>query len=346
MGPLDRVRALGLRLLGPAGASMWVGREKRAAFLGVGMLAFSLAVSVTYPLAMFALGPIVYGVPHIVSDVRYLLARPGLSKRPLFLGAVITGCALGALGMGVKGALVGAALALAASKASVGRKVVGIGAAAGLFALCRWAGWYSDLAFVHLHNFVGVTIWLLWRRRESRAHWLFLALFFGAILAIAAGAAGPILERTNGLFAPWTDLTFREIARGLSPPRSGVWAERLTVIFVFAQAAHYVVWLRLIPEDDRPGEAPRSYRQTYRAMAADVGGVVLWMGFVAALVFGVWAFASPGGARDAYLKVAFFHGHLEIIAIAVLWGERVLPVGIGKAKRGVADVGMVPVRGG
>jgi len=304
---------------------MWIGREKRAAFLGVAMLLFALSISVTFPVALFAIGPIVYGVPHILSDVRYLLARPGLSKRPLFLGALVTGCALGALGLGVRGAIVGAALALAASKAPVGRKVLGIGLAGILFAVCQWGGWYSDLAFVHVHNLVAVSIWLLWRRHETKLHWIFTALFFGATAAIALGAAAPILERTGGLSAPWTDLNLREIARGLSPPRSGVWAERLTVIFVFAQAAHYVVWLRLIPEDDRPSAAPRSYRQTYRAMASDVGGVVMWLSLIAALVFAVWAFVSVGGARNGYIRVAFFHGHLELIAIAVLWAEGLFP---------------------
>ncbi len=321
----DTLRAFGLRLLGRGGASLWVGREKRAAFLGVGMLTFSLAIAVTFPVALFAIGPIVYGVPHILSDIRYLLARPGLSKRPLFLGALVTGCALGAAGLGVRGALVGAALALAASRASVPRKAAGIGVAMGLFGACQWAGWYADLAFVHLHNFVAVAIWLLWRRHETRLHWIFTALFFGATAAIALGAAGPILAHTGGLSAPWTDLTFRGIARGLAPPNSGVWAERLTVLFVFAQAAHYVVWLRLVPEDDRPGSAPRSYRQTYRAMVKDVGGIVMWLTLIGALLFAVWAFHSVGGARNAYLRAAFFHGHLELIAVAVLWAEGLFP---------------------
>ncbi len=321
----DTLRAWGLRLLGRGGASMWVGREKRAAFLGVGMLTFSLAIAVTFPVALFAIGPIVYGVPHILSDIRYLLARPGLSRRPLFLGALVAGCALGAVGLGVRGAIVGAALALAASRAPATRKVFGIGVAFVVFGACQWAGWYADLAFVHLHNFVAVAIWLLWRRHETRLHWIFTALFFGATAAIALGAASPILAHTGGLSAPWTDLTFRGIARSLSPPNSGVWAERLTVLFVFAQAAHYVVWLRLMPEDDRPSPAPRSYRKTYKALVEDVGGTVMWMTFIGALVFAVWAFHSVGGARNAYLRMAFFHGHLELIAVAVLWAEGLFP---------------------
>lgn len=317
----DWLRATGLRLLPKGGASLWVGREKRAAVLGVAMLMVALALSVTYPLALLAVGPLVYGVPHILADIRYLLARPGLSKRPLFLGALGVGCALGAAGLGVRGAVVGAALALIASRATGVRKGIGVAAAAAVFAVCQWAGWYSDLAFVHLHNFVGVAIWFFWRERVTRLHWIYTALFFGGCAAITLGAAAPIVAMTGGYHAPWTDLTFREIAWGVSPTPSGVWAERLLVLFTFAQAAHYVVWLRLVPEDDRPSPAPRSYRQTYRAFVADVGGAVMWAALLSVAALVVWACFSIGKARTGYLNLAFFHAHLEVIAIAVLWAE-------------------------
>lgn len=322
---LDWLRAWGLRLLGHNAASMWVGREKRAAFLGVGMLSFSLCIALTFPVALFGIGPIVYGVPHILADIRYLLARPGLSKRPLFLGALVVGCALGAAGLGVRGAIVGAALALAASRAELPRKMAGIGVALLAFGACQWAGWYADLAFVHVHNFVAIAIWLLWRKHESRLHWIFPALFFGASAVILLGGAEPILALTGGLSAPWTDLALRDVVRGVSWHNPGVWGTRLVVLFVFAQAAHYVVWLRLVPEDDRPSPAPRSYKKTYRAMTADVGGLVMWAALIGSLVFAVWAFDSVGGARNAYLRMAFFHGHLELIAVAVLWAEGLFP---------------------
>lgn len=317
----DGLRAWGLRALPRGAAGLWIGRERRAAFLGVAMLSSALVLAVTFPVALVAIGPIVYGVPHILSDVRYLLARPGLSRRPLFLGALVIGCLLAVAGLGVRGAIVGAALALAASRAAAWRKAAGIGAAAALFGVCQWAGWYSDLAFVHLHNFVGLTIWLLWRRRVTRLHWIFTGAVLIASAAILLGAAAPILARTGGFSAPWTDLDFRDLAFTVSPVPYGPWAERLLVLYAFAQAAHYVVWLRLVPEDDRPGPAPRSYRQTYRALVADVGGVVTWIALLTMAALVVWACASLGGARTGYLTAAFFHGHLELVAIAVLWAE-------------------------
>ena len=60
-------------------------------------------------------------------------------------------------------------------------------------------------------------------------------------------------------------------------------------------------------------------------MTADVGGLVMWSALIGSLVFAVWAFDSVGGARNAYLRMAFFHGHLELIAVAVLWAEGLFP---------------------
>lgn len=317
----DTLRAWGLRALPRGAAGLWVGRERRSAALGVAMLSSALVLAVTFPVALIALGPLVYGVPHILSDVRYLLARPGLSKRPLFLAALVIGCLLALAGMGVRGALVGAALGLAASRAPAWKKVVGAGVAAALFGVCQRAGWYSDLAFVHLHNFIGLTIWLLWRDRVTKLHWVFTGVVLCASAAILLGAAAPIVARTGGLSAPWTDLTFRDLAFTMSPTPYGPWAERLLVLFAFAQAAHYVVWLRLVPEDDRPSPAPRSYRKTYAALVADVGGGVVWITLLTMVALAVWACASIGGARNGYLTAAFFHGHLEVVAIAVLWAE-------------------------
>ncbi|MBK8253443.1 MAG: hypothetical protein IPK82_12350 [Polyangiaceae bacterium] len=325
MDRADVLRMWGLRLLPRSAAGMWVGREKRAAFLGVTMLLIALSLAISYPVALVALGPLVYGVPHVLSDIRYLIARPGLSQRPLFLASLVIGCSAAFLGLGIRGAFLGAALALVSSRAPAWKKAVGVSFAAAMYALCHWAGFWADLAFVHLHNFVAVGAWLLWRKRTTHLHWAFAGLFLLTCAAITLGVHEPILAHTGGLSAPWTDLSFRELVYTVSPTPDKTWSARLLVLFAFAQAAHYVVWLRLVPEDDRPSAAPRSYRQTYKALVADVGGVVTWAALLTAVAFLVWAVFSIGKARNGYLSFAFFHGHLEIVALCVLWAEKRFP---------------------
>jgi hypothetical protein len=98
-------------------------------------------------------------------------------------------------------------------------------------------------------------------------------------------------------------------------------APRFVLFFAFAQAAHYVVWLHLVPEEDRARPTPRSFRQGYRALRRDVGSAVLWAAIACAAVVAAVALASVALARDVYLGMAFFHAHLELIAAAIFWAE-------------------------
>jgi hypothetical protein len=87
------------------------------------------------------------------------------------------------------------------------------------------------------------------------------------------------------------------------------------------------VWLRLVPEDDRPSATPRSFLQSYRALRTDVGSIVLWIAVLSALGLAVWAaMSSVGQARNGYIQMAFFHGYLELAAAALLWAEGSLAV--------------------
>ncbi len=58
-----------------------------------------------------------------------------------------------------------------------------------------------------------------------------------------------------------------QLAPGLAEP----WALRLVLLFAFAQAVHYGIWLRLIPEEDRPQPSPRTYAASFRPSSATSG---------------------------------------------------------------------------
>ncbi|WP_437611594.1 hypothetical protein WMF20_06405 [Sorangium sp. So ce834] len=319
---LDRLRRLGLRLLGPSlSRSLLVDRERRVAVLGSTLIVAAFLLASTWPVVLLALGPLLWGIPHVLADVRYLVARPGLHRRPLALAAIGAGVLAAGLGGGVRGGLFGAALALCVARASWPRRLVGLGVVGALFAAAQRAGYAADLAFAHLHNLVAVAIWWAWRPRRTRLHLAPIALFAAGAAALLLGAAGPLLAWSGGMEAPWTGLGMRQLAWTLSPTQAGPLAARFVVLYAFAQATHYIVWLRLMPEDDRPSKTPRSYRQSFRALAADVGGSILWLSALGALGLIGWASFGPAEARDVYLRLAFFHGHLELAAGALLWAE-------------------------
>src|SRR6185295_14439478 len=120
---------------------------------------------------------------------------------------------------------------------------------ASLFAAAQWAGPIADVAFAHLHNLVAVGLWWAWRKRKGRLHYLPLALTFLGGFALCAGFAEPILQKVGGLSAPWTGISIAQVAYTLSPTPVGAIATRLVLLYAFWQSVHYIVWLRLIPEE-------------------------------------------------------------------------------------------------
>src|SRR5689334_21839301 len=88
--PLDAARSATLRMLGPWGARFLARREERVLLYALFGLAVAFAMTCASPLVMYSVGPIVLGTVHLVSDVRYLVARPALHRRTwvaLFTGA-------------------------------------------------------------------------------------------------------------------------------------------------------------------------------------------------------------------------------------------------------------------
>jgi hypothetical protein len=320
LAPLDAIRSRLLRVVAPRARTLVVARDRRVAAVGTIVLTAALVATSLVPIWFIAVGPILWGIPHIVSDLRYLVARPGYHRRPGVAIAATAGIVAAGLGFGVRAGLAGAAGAILFARASWSRRAIGLAGIGALFGLAAWAGPIADLFFVHGHNAVGFGLWWAWRRRESRLHWLPLAVFALGSALILAGALDPLVLRA-GLDAPWTGLTMRGLAWQLSPTMHGRWLARFLVLYAFGQSAHYIVWMRLLPEDDRPSPTPRSFVQSLRALSADVGGVVLWAALLGMIALAVWAAVSLGAAREGYIRMAFFHGYLELAAAALLWAE-------------------------
>lgn len=318
----DWLRRFGLKTLGRSiSQRILTDREKRAAFWGCVQITVAFLTTSLFPLVMLIVGPVLLGIPHVLADLRYLVARPGLHRRPLVLFAIGFGVLAAGLGYGVRGGLVGAALALCVARTSWARRCAGLLVVAALFVVAQRAGRMADLAFAHLHNFVGILIWLAWRPRKTRWHLLPLMVFALGSFLVLSGLSMPLPIFTKGLEAPWTGLGMFELCQWLTPSPFDPNSVRLVLFYAFAQGAHYVVWLRLVPEDDRPSKSPRSYAQSFRALTSDLGAMLMWLAVMGALGLIGWAMFAPSEARDGYLRLAFFHGHLELAAGALLWAE-------------------------
>lgn len=326
LGPViacaDWIRNTVIRVFARLSKRLLVERERRVALYGTVLITLAFAATCAVPLWMIALGPLVWGVPHILSDIRYLIARHGLHRRPVMWLAIVGGALGAALGYGIRAGLLGAALALFCSKSPIKKRLLGGLLLAGLFSLSQWAGPVSDVWFAHLHNGVAVALWWAWRPRNAQYHWMVLSVFVLYSIVLFLGGCEPILASMDGFRADWTGLTIGYLANILSPFSQVKLAARMVLFYAFAQSVHYIVWVRLIPEDDRKSHTPRSYHQSLRVLKKDVGPLMIWAAVLGILVFAVWAVVKNAAvARNEYLNVAFFHGYLELAAAAVLWAE-------------------------
>lgn len=322
LAPLDAVRARLYRLLAPWLGSLHPDRARRVAWVGAVSVCLSFALTVVAPLWLLALGPVLLGVPHLVADVRYLVVRPGLHRHGI--PAVLAGAALLAVGLGAPAvvglaALVPAALAARASPAAKG---AALAVWLGLSALA-WSDEYAfRLGFLHAHNLVALAWWWLLRPRDGRAAWT-VGLVLAGAAALALGLCDGAIGALDGFSAPRAGTDLAAHVEAMAPPlASPALGLHLVLSFAFLQSVHYALWLRLIPDDARERPAPRSFRSSLRALQRELGWPLLLGSAAVALGIVVWGALDLHAARFGYLRLASFHGYLELAAGAWVLLER------------------------
>lgn len=316
--PLDLLRTRLLRWFGPLSRVLVADRELRVAVQGLVLVAVSLLFTATIPLWMLALSPILLGVPHLLADLRYCVARPGHHLRASWLlavaaplGALVFGADLWLGMLAVPGAfLIG--------RGAAWKRALGVLGGAGMVWAASLDGRFATLVLAHAHNFVAVALWWAWRPRGRRLHLLPLAAFLLASVGIGAGWLDGVLASAADWF-PGLGVTdhVRVLARGVEPTLG----LRLVLLYAFAQSVHYWMWLRMVPDEDRDRVAPRTFRRSWEALRADVGPLLLWGAVLSAVALAGWAVFDLTRARYEYLHFARFHGVLELAAMALFLVE-------------------------
>lgn len=317
--PLDRVRLRMLRIVGRVGRYFVRRREARVFAGGLIVIASALVLTLVVPFWLLALAPIVWGIPHLLADFRYLVLRPQLHRRIglcLLAGVPLAGAGLGwhPMECGLVAAVVAGVLACG----PVWRKVAILAFGCVLFWMSVRAGDLAMLVFAHAHNFIALALWWSWRPAGGRLRIGVPITFLFVAFLIGAGNLAPSADSV-GLAPAGMAASYHlgQLAPGLAEP----WALRLVLLFAFAQAVHYGIWLRLIPEDDRPQPSPRTYAASFRALEEDFGAPLLWGSLVLMSGLGMWAVWDLLAARSGYLRMALFHGYLELAAAALLFVE-------------------------
>lgn len=316
LAPIDRARARVLRGTMPLSSRLAGDRETRVAVVGLSAVGFAALATSLAPLWVLALGPIILGVPHLLADVRYCVVRPGWHReRILWLTAGVPLLAI-AFGAGFELGLLGVAASVLAIPGDVRRRAA-VAIAALALALAAWRfGSIADLCLAHGHNFIAVALWAAWRPRETKLHWLPIAAFALLTALLLLGVGDSVWSRAPAGLPEGLDQASHLAT--LAPEIPSPWASRLVLLYCFAQAVHYGVWLRMVPEDDRKRPTPRSFRASFRALRDELSPVVLAAFALAAFALAIWACVDLVEARTGYFRFARFHGMLELLAIGLL----------------------------
>jgi hypothetical protein len=308
----------------------------RLALLGLAHLALGWAATLLAPLWVLLLAPLLFGVPHVVNDLRLLVLKPPapvanqlllviavplvamtLLRASLLLGAPrfpVLEVALGFL------AVLGAAWVASKERGPLrGWLLLGI---AVLGILCASQPSLCALALGHGHNLVAVALWLSFMRRAKVSFRVSAAL---AGLFLALGAVLLLGLVPHGSSSPVAGLGFAGLRETLAPGLTPGAGDRVVMSFAFAQLMHYSIWVFLLPactRSTRGDHGRRSLPQIWRDLTAELGqtGVALAaLGFIALPLLGM---LDATGARSAYLSIVLFHGWLEIALITYWLGGR------------------------
>ena len=313
---LDAVRSRLLRATMPLSSVLAGRRDARVATVATLSIVVAFSMALGAPLWTLALGPIAFGVPHLLADVRYCVVRPGWHRRRALVVAVGVPLLVGTVLADTMLSLAAVAGAAAAAHGSGRRRLAVIAiAVAAMLTIATWR-YTSLVVLVHLHNVVAIVLWLAWRPRRTWLHAIPIVVFAGLsgllwLWTAADGGLGPAPTRLG-----W-EVHAAQLAPGFSPAN----ASKIVALFCFAQAVHYAIWLRVMPDEDRDRPTPRSFGQTLRALRRELGRPVLAIAVLAAVVFAVWATIDLAQSRASYLRFGMFHVTLELCAAALLFIE-------------------------
>lgn len=353
-----------------AGRALMRDRARRLGALAILQVLAVTAVALAAPLWLLLLGPLLLGVPHVASDLRYFVVQPRTPWPPRALVAV--GALLGLMTLQRVALAVGAPIPLPEGVSPL-QSELGLGVSSVAAALWlggwrrrRWpallavvialaVAWRAPqaafMAFGHGHNLVGPACALLlgWREagRGRLADGALGGLSAHALVALAAltfvaaqgallgGAFDGLLLGLGGLSAPATGLDLGDLEAQLAPGVGYPWSMRLTVSFAIAQAVHYAAWLRWLPQLWSPRRVPTPFAADVRGGVDALGAPLFVAVAVAAIGLPLVALVvSPTQARVGYLHAVAFHGWLELAALGLLVAAGGDLSGLGANDRG------------
>jgi hypothetical protein len=324
---------------------IFVNRASRLLIFFLLSAALNFTLSLAAPIWMLAIGPLVLGIPHLFSGLRYLPKTLSINKSERiskFIALILFAVALLRLFSGH-------------SSLQLSWEWIALGTIAIAFAFCleltlrlsarflilaplAAGSWYFPFetagGLLLGHNFIAFFFWTATtkNRHEKNVSLIAFSIFSLLTAALLAGAADPVIQFfshalptliTSPSLGPALDPLFlaTQILPGNMNP---IWLERALSAFAFGQAVHYFVWLKAIPEQDTRQEVPLSFTQSKRATIRDLGKPLAYVAAAASMAF-IFAigFYQLGYLREIYIAASAAHGYVELAALPFLLKRQV-----------------------
>jgi hypothetical protein len=353
---LDCVRAKILRqsLALNALRCLWRNRSLRVGLsFGISTVV-NLAIALAFPLWLLALGPAVFGIPHLIATARFAprILDPKIIARFRSFVALISILSLSVAILRLATLnhydflqwmnlsnqfsewqsnnsmeLVASAVLLAALtiwRANLLSSITSWGLLLLLFMASAKYPKQSIGLLILGHNFVSFYYWIALSQSQTMRKCAAICLVvFGSIhWMIFSGLFDPTMSLFATIFPESSQiLSFAGLSRwdvgsAVFPNTSSdMWLSRAVAAYAFGQAVHYFVWLRAIPESQNTGEVPISWRHTWRNFQSEFG-----LGnsrFIVLILVGsivLWIGLQFPTARIVYFCLAAMHGYIEIVA--------------------------------
>ena len=285
-------------------------------------LLLSLAITLMAPALVLLAGPLLLGVPHLLSELRVFARRLTVTRAAL-LTTLAPLAALVSLRIAEwygyarpegSDVVLGCAAVVAASACRPSRwekrmsqclVVIGIS----VLALQHIA--LTTLLLAHAHNLCALIFFVLWVRPRVNARDV-------SLLVLVVLAAGGFIW--FGAPATANSPFLSNVRLALAPGMTAELAQRVLLAYALAQLMHYAVWLDLLPRVlfARPHAARAMHAPTMRTTDKNTHHTALLLAVcVAVLAVPLYAYLSdPIATREHYLAFASFHGWLELAVLA------------------------------
>lgn len=97
----------------------------------------------------------------------------------------------------------------------------------------------------------------------------------------------------------------------------------IVVLYAFSQAMHYFIWMKAIPENYQKQQYPPSFQWSFNRLSDEFGSASVYLILLLCGLVGLsWFLLEFQTARLVYFSIASYHGFMEISALPFLISNR------------------------